>query len=478
MISWNEYLIICTLGIVIGASIIGWRKVLQIYNYPLAFFLVMYMTYVVRPYVSYTVGSGLYVFDLLLPGISYMVAKDKLDLALVFCPAVISFGIGYRLIHNRYSYSARVEVASQNNPNQVNAIYLWASIGFVILGYSSFLIARRGFLGFGGGPIELIATKSGTTLGNTTGYVELANYLIITGVLLYYASTRKLNWSILLAAPWIANQVYYGWARFMLIVLGFGLMGVWLVHRRNYRIPVKHGIFVMPVAIASIILLILMRSDREFARKGKSIDSLVEGVQSTTIDNALGDFSGFEGTWFMISTMNYRTPLYGSSIIYNLFIKPIPRIIWKGKILLRDFTWSDILNNDSYESYLYTTLGKSEDLWYQGPVRGSIGYALEEWGWVGLAINFIITGLFLGWIQTRVLVADQDNPAWIAAYAATYGLIGLLGRNDLFSVLTYHVLLFYIPYALINYLAKRYPLGYPSRRQPPVTGISLHQKPQ
>ncbi len=93
MISWNEYLILCTLGIVLGAIIIGWRRVVYIYNYPLAFFLIMYMTYVVRPYVSYTFGKGLYVFDMLLPGISYMVAREKLDLALVFCAAVIFFAI-------------------------------------------------------------------------------------------------------------------------------------------------------------------------------------------------------------------------------------------------------------------------------------------------------------------------------------------------------------------------------------------------
>lgn len=474
MISWNEYLLLCTAGVLLAGFIIGWKRVIDIHNYAAAFLLLMYVTYVIRPYAAYTFDKGLIKLELYLPGISYMAERDNGILALIFCAALFFFALGYRFVLWRDSRVVRNTHTSGELSSRALLLYSQMSLVIVLAGYMSFLFARRGFLGFGGGPIIYIQTESGTILGNTTGYIELANYLVVTGILLYYASTRKLHWAFLLAAPWIINQIYFGWARFMLIVLGLGLLGVWLAHRYERRVSLRQGLLVLSIAVISITLLMLMRSNREFLRRGESLDILVEGMQTASVDNALGDFSGFEGTWFMVSTIGYRQPLYGSSIVYNLLIKPIPRLLWREKVLLREFTWYDLFQNQSYQSYLYTTLGETEDLWYKGPVRGSIGYALEEWGWLGLPINFIITGVFLAWMQQRILRANH-NPAWIAVYAATYGLIGLLGRNDLFSVLDYHILLFYIPYALINFLVKRFMIRYRSHWQQPVPGISLHQ---
>ncbi len=450
MISWTEYLLLCTAGVLAAGFIIGWKRVINVRNYPFAFMLLMFVTYVIRPYAAYTFGKGLVQLEPYLPGISYMAERDNAILAMLFCAALIFFALGYRLMYRRYSRLVESIPHPQELSDEALNIFTRVSIFLILAGYISFFFARRGFLGLGGGPVEYIQTNSGTILGNTTGYIELANYLVITGSLLYYATTRKLHWTMTLAVPWIINQVYFGWYRFMMIVFGLGLMGVWLAHRYDRRVTIKQGMLVFSLAMVSVGVLIFMRSNREFLRQGETIDVLVEGVQTASVDNALGDFSGFEGTWFMVSTIGYRTPMYGSSIVYNLLIKPIPRILWRGKFLLREFTWYDIFTDRSYEAYLYSTLGKSEDLWYQGPVRGSIGYALEEWGWAGVAINFILTGIFLGWVQMRVLSANRNNPVWIATYAATYGLIGMLGRNDLFGVLTNHILLFYLPYALIN----------------------------
>lgn len=466
MISWTEYLLLCMAGVLAAGFIIGWKRVINVRNYPFAFILLMFVTYVVRPYAAYTFGKGLVQLEPYLPGISYMAERDNAILAILFCAALIFFALGYRLMYRRYSRLVESIPHPQELSDEALNIFTRASIFLILAGYISFFFARRGFLGLGGGPVEYIQTNSGTILGNTTGYIELANYLVITGLLLYYASTRKLYWTLFFAAPWIINQVYFGWSRFMLIILGLGLMGVWLARRYDHRVTIKQGMLVFSLAMVSVGMLIFMRSNREFLRQGESIDVLIEGVQTTSVDNALGDFSGFEGTWFMVSTIGYRTPMYGSSIVYNLLIKPIPRILWRGKLLLREFTWYDIFTDRSYEAYLYSTLGTSEDLWYQGPVRGSIGYALEEWGWAGVAINFILTGIFLGWVQMRVLSANRNNPVWIATYAATYGLIGMLGRNDLFGVLTNHILLFYLPYALINGWVKYFAgLGVVDKRQ-------------
>lgn len=455
MISWDEYLLLCTGGVILAGSVIGWKRVIDIRNYSAAFLLVMYTTYVIRPYAAYTFDKGLITLEPYLPGMSYMAERDNGILALIFCAALFFFALGYRFAYWRYSRVARITHPAGELSSRALILYSHFSLLIILAGYSSFFLARRGFLGFGGGPIKYIQTDSGTILGNTTGYLELANYLVITGLLLYYASTRKLHWALLFAAPWIINQIYFGWARFMLIVLGLGLLGVWLAHGYERRVSLRQGLLVLSIAVLSITLLILMRSNREFLRQGESFDVLVEGLQTSSVDNALGDFSGFEGTWFVVSTMGNRRPLFGSSMVYNILIKPIPRLLWRGKPLLREFTWYDLFQDQSYQSYLYTTLGVSEDLWYKGPVRGSIGYALEEWGWAGIAMTFIITGLFLGWIQSRVSRANWNNPAWIAAYAATYGMIGMLGRNDLFYLLTHHILLFYLPYFLINVWVKQ-----------------------
>ena len=324
------------------------------------------------------------------------------------------------------------------------------------MGYSSYLFAHRGFLGLGGGEVEYLITDSGTIFSNTTGYIEQANYLVVTGMLLYYASTRKLYLTLLMGAPWGINQVFFGYTRFMLIAASIGLMAVWLITREKTRKTNSQGVVVVGLAISLILLLILMRSNRLFMREGESLGTLLENFSTSRVDNSLGDFSGFEGTGFVIDTMVYRIPLYGSNIVYNLLIKPIPRFIWKGKILQRDFTLSNIFTNKPYSSQMFTKLGLSEDVWYRGPVRGSIGYSLEEWGWPGLFINFFFTGLILSWVCAQIIRKIDNNPSWIATYAAMYGLVTMLGRNDIFYLLTNHILLFFIPYAITNWYLNRY----------------------
>lgn len=456
MISWNTYLLLCSFGIITAGLIIGYKNLFDLRKYSAPFLLIMYLTYVIRPYLSYRYEGGLKIFDSFIPGISRFISNYNLAIAIAFCIALISFSFGYKSIRFNKGQKNTYQHASHSQLYQINIASKRFSLLLIGLGYSSFFLARRGFIGFDTTSVEYILTNSGSISSNSTGYIELANYLVISGILLYYSSTGKILSSIVMALPWEINQIYYGYTRYMLIVLGVGIFAVWLAKKDKRRINWTEGILVAGIAVCSIILLILMRSNRMFISQGESFGSLIESVQRSSVDNAIGDFSGFEGTWYMISTLGYRTPMFGSNIIYNLFIKPIPRIIWSGKYLQREFTWIDLFTATDYSNQLYTQLGETEDLWYIGAVKGSIGYSLEEWGWAGLFINFFLTGLILAWMEFKFSTASIISPPWIAAYAATYGLIAMLGRNDIFSVLTNHILLFYLPYIFFNWWIKRY----------------------
>jgi hypothetical protein len=143
-------------------------------------------------------------------------------------------------------------------------------------------------------------------------------------------------------------------------------------------------------------------------------------------------------------------PYFGASIIYRFFVLPIPRLLWTEKPLKAEFTWDYVVEGSVESSRWRAGLTKIDDfIWFNTAVKGSIGYALEEWGWFGIPINFFITGLFFGYVEKRFL-ASRFTPAWLATFGVTFALVTMQGRSDLFEFLIVYLLIFYCPYWLIE----------------------------
>ena len=109
MITWTAYLIICSIGVIIAGTIIGWIYVINIRGYAALFIVVMYTTYVIRPYLSYTFGEGLLILEPYLPGISLLLERNNLLIAITFAMALIFFALGYRIFSRKIYISTRVQ---------------------------------------------------------------------------------------------------------------------------------------------------------------------------------------------------------------------------------------------------------------------------------------------------------------------------------------------------------------------------------
>jgi len=456
MDGWWIYLIINSVGLVVAALIVGRKYIFNIRHYAAVFLGVMYITYVIRPFLSYQFGDGMAFLDLYLPGTNQQVVHDIYKLSAAFSGSIVAFAIGYRLLD-------RPSISSKNQQQPVERSdysYTIFSIFLMVFGYASFFISRSGFFMRGVG-VEYTRYAGGVVYANTTGYIEYAHYLIVAGAILYFASTGNLGSTLLLSSPWVANQIYYGYARFMYLNLAIGIASVWLLissSKEKSKIRFKN-ILIILIPTLALLLLVTMRANRMFfqnSKNNKGISDLVQRTYSQHIDQVLGDFSGFEGTWFVVHYANNTDHLYGAGIFYNYFILPIPRLLWNTKPLKAEFTWGVLLDSSNlWASKWRRGLTRVTDfIWYNTAVKGSIGYAIEEWDWAGIGLNFILTGLFFGWMEKRYVTSAQ-TPVTVATYAATYGLISMQGRNSLFDYLLIYMLIFYIPYGVIGKILRK-----------------------
>lgn len=446
-LDWNWYLLICSLSTTAAVLIAGTKRLQSLLHFGPGLLGLLYITYVLRPYLAYTFGSGMSFFDLYLPGASSLVERDIGLLSLCFSSAVIFFSLGYRCLSRPYIDQPYLQSKANFPGNRV--IFRDFALLLVLAGYVSFFFAQRSGI-FSSGTVEYTRYAGGVVFTNTTGYIEYANYLVVSGTILWYASTRKLILSLVLASPWVINQIYSGWQRYMFLNLAIGLMVVAIASgkqtKKSTRLQTGGAIL---LAITALAILITMRSQRDFLQQGKTISNTVQTASSLPADALLGDFSGFEGTWYTIHTFSSVEPFFGASIIYRNFLLPIPRIIWKEKPLKAEFTWSSLMNGKSSLRWRDGLSNPDDYVWYNTAVKGSIGYALEEWGWLGIPLNFFLTGLFFAFIERRFAASDL-SPAWMAAHGATYALVTMQGRNDIFEFLLVYAFIFYIPYSIIQ----------------------------
>jgi hypothetical protein len=219
------------------------------------------------------------------------------------------------------------------------------------------------------------------------------------------------------------------------------------------------------VVVLATSLLIGMRGYRTFLRTDGSLGDLVKISLSFPVDQMLGDFAGFEGTVYVIQNMGSVEPWYGTRILYNAVILPIPRLLWRQKPLPPEFTWSYILGDVNSTGGWEWRSGYYLDPWYNSKVKGSVGWALEEWGWLGLLINFLITGLVFGWIERRFACSSHSAP-WIATYAIAYAANLMLGRNTAFDYVVVYSFIFFIPYAFVERLTRTKGCPRPSESSP------------
>lgn len=71
---WYQ-LFVCTCVLVLAILIVGWKRFSNFRHFGVLFLFLMYVTYVIRPFLAYTVGDGLTFLSNYLPGSELLVTR-------------------------------------------------------------------------------------------------------------------------------------------------------------------------------------------------------------------------------------------------------------------------------------------------------------------------------------------------------------------------------------------------------------------
>ncbi len=436
---WLIYASIVMAGLCAALAVVGLRRALNIRHLASLYLAVMLVTYLLRPVVVTVFGGGFWFVDKYFYAYSHFTGYPLLLMGCIVALTLVSFALGYRKIRRPPIEASDACVLPVPREHTVRAV--WSAAIMIVVGYASFAVSQRGFVGVWGNQLTYTMHEGMGAYGNSNGYFEMSNYLVVTGALLLFAATNRLWLVGLVSAPWFYNQLFFGWSRHKALVLVAGVLAVEVL-RGGRMLASKARLFVtLGTTCLVLLMLVAMRQNRFFLSEGQGIAHAASDTFSLPIDRATGDLDGFEPTWVTMHQVGSLDKTYGLDILYTNLIVLIPRQIWPGKPWPTDFTWHRVFH-----------VGEPvvQDRWPIGAVRGTVGDALQQWGWPGLFINFYLTGLMLAWAERRYRCSPK-TPAVIAGYGAAYALLPLLGRDTIWHVLPDYLYLFTAPYLLVDW---------------------------
>jgi hypothetical protein len=439
---WLIYAAVVCAGVGLTVALIGPRRALSVRHLALPYLAVTVVTYLLRPLLVVGLGGGFWFLD------RYFYACSRFDgmmlplMGLSVAAAMLSFGLGYRALRRPPIVAAAPGAAESGAHASRSAL---AAMAIILVGYASFAVSHRGFVGISENALVYSRHQGMGAYANSNGYFEMANYLVVTGAILLFAATNRLWLAALVSAPWLYNQVFFGWSRHKALALVVGILAVQIL-RGGRRVAPRTRLLATAGAACLVLLgLVAMRQNRFFLSEGRDIGQTASETFSMPIDRATGDLDGFEPAWVTLHQVATLDKTYGLEILYTCFVVLVPRQLWPGKPWPTDFTWSRLFDAEH---------APAQDKWPVGAVRGSIGDALRDWGWPGLFIDFYLTGLLLGWAERRY-VRTGRTPAATAAYAAAFALVPLLGRDGVWHILPDYVYLFLVPCVLADAWVRR-----------------------
>jgi hypothetical protein len=390
------------------------------------YLLVFSATYILRPSLSELTGD-FKLYQLLRIGNF----EDHWQLMACAVPlALISFAVGYAAGAPRRNSTrvSRRQTEPVVNPHSVRVLIFT----FLILGYISALAVLK--FGSGAGKAEYGNVSLGVYEHNTAWF-EQDDLFISSGTVLYYIATGNLGMSLLLAGPWLIIRVFNGWTRTNLIGHFFALLAVYFLKKRQVQRIGKERSHALVISAGVLVILMLfplmgmLRGVKTELRTGSlfSRDAISMMTSKADPQDLLSAYvgtdssiSGFETTLDHLVT-DPRSDL-GAQYLYFYFFQPIPRIIWPGKGTA--YTWAEKLRGVVFDPMLGLING----------APGAIGMAYEEWGWLGIPFEFILTGLIIRkWEE-----AARRRPRALhiqLGYAGLYSMLPQLARDSLFYMI-------------------------------------------
>jgi hypothetical protein len=394
------------------------------------YLLVFLATYLLRPALSELAGDTLLYRWLKLGNFEdhwYLMAQ-AVPMAIIF------FAVGYAA--GGPAAAPRQADDSSSREPVINPAKVRKLIFFLIfLGYVSVVISVKTHT-FSG----TTGDYEGAAVGvyeNSTAWFAQDDLFISTGTILYYITTGSLGTSLALAAPWIGFRVVYGWGRSFLLGHFFALMAVFFLNARSRKSTGRKkasqtmviGLAILTVLVLFPLMAMLRALKSTFHMGAGAISSdAVSMVQSGADPQDLlqayvgtdSSIAGFETT--LDHLLNDKRSELGTQYLYYYFFEPIPRIVWAGKGT--PYSWPEQLRGIPADPLLAIV----------GAAPGSVGMAYQQWGWLGIPIEFILTGLIMRKAEESVRRRPKVLHLQLA-YVGLYSMLPQLGRDSLFYMI-------------------------------------------
>jgi hypothetical protein len=392
------------------------------------YLLVMLATYLVRPAMSEVMNDN-FMYQWLRTGNF----EDHWHLMAIAVPlALVSFGIGYAAggppqAGNSSQVSPDEEPSI--DPRKVRKLIYF----FLFLGYISLIISVKTNT-FSGEAGDYEGATVGVYEHNTAWFAQDDLFISSAGIL-YFITTGELGMSLALTAPWIMFRIVYGWGRSFLLGHFFALMAVYFLRVRRKKLAgTKNQTITLGLALVVVLVLFplmgmlrILKGQLHMSSAAVSQDALSmvgnEADPQEMLQTYLGtnsSITGFETT--LAHLLNDHRSAMGTTYLYYYLFEPIPRIIWPGKGT--PYTWPQDLRGVESDPLMAVI----------GAAPGSVGMAYQQWGWLGIPFEFILTGLILR--KAEEAVRRRPNVLYLQfGYAGLYSMMPQLGRDSLFYMI-------------------------------------------
>ncbi|GEM_PF-5578977 len=388
------------------------------------YMLVFLTTYAIRPSLSELTGD-FWLYDWLRIG----TFEEHWQLMATAVPlALFSFAIGYAA--GRPGTHAPSSLRSKSEPKPNPRAVKGLVFVLLLIGYISTLFVIKH--GSGVADLHYADANMGAYEHNTAWFAQ-DDLLISSATILYYILTGHLGTSLLLSAPWMAIRILNGGGRTNLIGHFFGLMAVYFLRQRSVTRAAKvksRQVLTISAGVLVVLVLFPLMGMLRALKHELGINSLYSKDaflmlrSSTDPDDLVQDYvgtsspvAGFELT--LAHLINDNRSELGTQYLYYYFVQPIPRVLWPGKGT--PYAWPEKLRGIEVDPRIGLI----------GGAPGSIGMAYEQWGWLGIPFEFILTGLIIRkWEE-----AARRRPGALhiqLGYAGLYSMLPQLGRDSLF----------------------------------------------
>lgn len=262
-------------------------------------------------------------------------------------------------------------------------------------------------------------------LSGAGGYIvesqQMALPLIASIIWVY----RFRLWTFSLALFYVAYRVWFGWARWTIIVFVLLLVLLFCWQRRRLWLPVWMLLLFLPVFILfnalghsrSLFKMILKGAPlvKESTAECRTFSELLKRTLDTV------DFANLDELTYVMAVVPARTGTYTYGVQYlALFTEPIPRHLWRDKPVGAPLGF---FNLNAYGNFFGLVVGLPGDGWLSG-------------GWLGMCLTMAAAGWVVGRAH-RWLWQNRENQFRVLIYMTGLAALIQLYRDGGISVLKF-----------------------------------------